>query len=124
VKKDSHEYREKHSQYSKQGPKQLLISKEIIKDKSQVSLGQVLCHIFEKSINVQYQEFQNRLTNQMKDFFFSQNENNLFNQDIKLAKFWKDLNPEEQADFWLKVVKAQEEVIKEIKQSDIYKSKK
>ena len=52
VKKDASEFRDKHSQYGKQGPKQLLITKEIIKDKTTVSLGQILCHLFEKAINV------------------------------------------------------------------------
>jgi hypothetical protein len=42
----------------------------------------------------------------MKDFFFSTNENNIFNTDMKLAKFWKDLSPDEQANFWLKIFKA------------------
>lgn len=72
-------------------PHPTLISKEIIKDKSTISLGQVLCHIFEKAINVQYHEFQNKISNQMKEFFYSQDDNTIFNQDLKLAKFWREL---------------------------------
>lgn len=125
AKKDTSEFREKHSQYGKQGPKQnVFITKEIIKDKTTVSLGQILCHLFEKAINVQYQEFQNKLSNQMKEFFFSTNENNLFNQDLKLAKFWKDLSPEEQSNFWLKIFKSSDEVVQQIKQSELFKKVK
>jgi hypothetical protein len=60
----------------------------------------------------------------MKDFFFSTNENNLFNTDMKLAKFWKDLSSDEQANFWLKIFKAQDEVVQEIKQSELFKKVK
>lgn len=42
-----------------------------------MTLGQILSHIIEKAINVQYQEFQSKLTNQMKEFFFTQTENHL-----------------------------------------------
>jgi hypothetical protein len=43
------------------------------------------------------------MTNQMKDFFFSANENSLFNQDLKLAKYWKDLTSDDQSAFWQKI---------------------
>ena len=104
-KKDKDDFRDRVSKYGNQGIKSQLISKEIIKDKKQISLGQILCHVFEKAINVQFQEFQNRLTNQMKEFFFRSSENNMFNQDLKLAGFWKDLSPDEQTQFWAKVSK-------------------
>lgn len=60
----------------------------------------------------------------MKDFFFTPNENNLFNQDMKLAKYWKDLNQDEQSTFWQTITKAQEGVIDDIKQSDMFKKRK
>ena len=62
------------------------------------------------------------MTNQMKDFFFSANENNLFNQDLKLAKYWKDLTQDDQSAFWQKISKGQEDVISEIKLSEMFKS--
>lgn len=37
----------------------------------------------------------------MKEFFFSQNEGHLYSQDIKFAKFWQQLQPEEQDAFWI-----------------------
>jgi len=39
----------------------------------------------------------------MKDFFFTQNENHMYSQDLKLAKFWRDLKPKEKENFWKKV---------------------
>ena len=51
-KKDANDFRERHSIYGKGGANKTLISKEVIQDKSTVSLGQILCHLFEKAINV------------------------------------------------------------------------
>ena len=38
--------------------------------KNKLSLGQILSHLFEKSLNVQFHEYNNKLTKQMKEFFF------------------------------------------------------
>ena len=73
-----------------------------------MTLGQILSHIIEKAINVQYQEFQSKLTNQMKEFFFTQTENHLYAQDLNIAKFWKDLTPNGKEKTWTKVSEAQE----------------
>ena len=35
--------------------------KEVVEDKSQRTLGQMLCHIIEKAINIQYMDFKNKL---------------------------------------------------------------
>jgi len=80
-----------------------------------LSLGSILTHVFEKAINVQYHEFQARLTNQMKDFFFTQNDNHAYSQDMKLAKFWRNLKPKEKEAFWKKIDEQQEEMIEAVK---------
>jgi len=64
------------------------LDNEVIKDKSKLTLAQVISHIFEKSINIQYQEFQGKLSNSMKEFFFTSIENHHYSIDLKLSKFW------------------------------------
>ena len=95
-------------------------STEVFKDKSELTLGQILSHIFEKAINVQYQEYQGKLQNNMKEFFFSNNDNHLYTVDLKLAKFWKESKPKEKESIWTTVNAAQNDVIEEIKKSDLY----
>jgi len=56
------DFRSRTSQYSRMGTKQhptapAQSTSEVIKDKSKTTLAQVLSHIFEKAINVQYAEF-------------------------------------------------------------------
>lgn len=117
------DFRARTSQYNKQGIKGHPASqeKDVIKDKTKMTLGKILCHIFEKAINVQYQEFQNRLTHPMKDFFFIQNENHLYSQDLKFSKFWQELQGPEHVAIWEKINQAQEKVITEIKTTEEYK---
>ena len=84
----------------------------------------MLSHIFEKAINVQYHDYQNKLSKDMKDFFFCQQETlngNLYEQDLKLAKFWRDLKQNEIDGFWSKIADRQEEIIKELKQNETFK---
>ena len=117
------DFRTRTSQYNKQGIKGHPASqeKDVIKDKTKMTLGKILCHIFEKAINVQYQEFQNRLTHPMKEFFFMQEENHLYAQDLKFSQFWQELRGPEHVAIWEKINKAQEQVITEIKTTDEYK---
>ena len=89
-----------------------------------MNFAQMLSHIFEKSINVQYQDYQNKLSKDMKDFFFCQQETlngNLYEQDLKLAKFWRGLKQNEIDGFWSKIIDSQEEIIKELKQTETFK---
>lgn len=99
VDSQSVEFRDRRSQYGRLGtkPHPAVIPKQIITDKSAISLGLILCHIFEKAINIQYQEFQSKTNAQMNQFFYSQNDNSIFNQDLKLAKFWRDLKSNERS---------------------------
>ena len=60
----------------------------------------------------------------MKEFFFSQDDNTIFNQDLKLAKFWRELKPADRTKFWRKVSDAQEGLITEIKESETFKKMK
>jgi hypothetical protein len=66
------------SQRTKAHPNNQQQDKEVILDKTRLSLGRILSHLFEKAINVQYQDFQNKLTNPMKEFFYTQTENHLY----------------------------------------------
>jgi len=66
------------SQRTKAHPNNQQQDKEVILDKTNISLGRILSHLFEKAINVQYQDFQNKLSNPMKEFFYTQTENNLY----------------------------------------------
>ena len=121
---NSSEFKARTSQYNKVGTKPHPASssqsqmeiREVVKDRHpSLSLGQILTHVFEKAINVQYHEFQAKLTNQMKDFFFTQNDNHAYSQDMKLAKFWRNLKPKEKEAFWKKIDEQQEETIEAVK---------
>ena len=87
------------------------MDKDVVKDKTVMSFGQILSHIFEKSINIQYQEYQGKLSNPMKDFFYTSNENHMYSQDLKLAKFWRDLKPKERDQFWKTISEKQDEIL-------------
>lgn len=60
----------------------------------------------------------------MKDFFFLQGENHIYNDDVKLAKFWRDLRANEQAEIWDKVTEAGEKIIREVRGSEAFKKSK
>ena len=85
-----------------------------------MSFGQILSHIFEKAINVQYQEYQGKLTNPMKEFFHTSQENHIYTDDVKLAKFWKDLKPKEKDQFWKAISEKQDAILDEIKKTKEY----
>ena len=39
----------------------------------------------------------------MKEFFYTQKENHLYEQDLGIARFWKELKSKEQDKIWNKV---------------------
>lgn len=54
----------------------------------------------------------------MKDFFYTSNENHMYSQDLKLAKFWRDLKPKERDQFWKTISEKQDEILGEIKRTE------
>lgn len=121
------DFKQKYSTYKSMGPakqSEKPVYQDVLKDKSSMNFAQMLSHIFEKSINVQYHDYQNKLSKDMKDFFFCQQETlngNLYEQDLKLAKFWRDLKQNEIDGFWSKIIDRQEDIIKELKQTETFK---
>ena len=60
----------------------------------------------------------------MKDFFFCQQEalnGNLYEQDLKLAKFWRGLKQNEIDGFWSTIIERQDDIVKELKQTETFK---
>ena len=124
---NSSEFKARSSQYTNIGIKPYntpssisnqKVDKEVVKDKSHMSFGQILSHLFEKSINVQYQEYLGKLSNQMKDFFYMSNENHMYSVDLKLAKFWLNIKPKERDQFWKTISEKQDGILGEIKQTE------
>lgn len=117
----SSDFRSRTSQYTKMGTKSHPQSEpETSLQDSAVSFAQVFSHIFEKAINVHFQEFQGKLSNQMKDFFFTQDQNNIYTDDLRLAQFWKELRPAEANKIWEGIDKTIEGVVGHIKATDEY----
>lgn len=116
----ANDFRSRTSQYSKMGTGKTQVASqdtEVFKDKSKLTLAQVLSHIFEKAINVQFQEFQGRLGKQHQEFFFTNADSSHFATELKLAKFWRELSASEREKVWAKVTLAQDDIIEEIKKS-------
>ena len=56
----------------------------------------------------------------MKEFFHVHDENHQYGEDLKLAKFWKGMKGAELNQIWGAVAKKQDEVIAEIKKTEMY----
>lgn len=115
------EFKQRNSQYNKMGTKPHPAQKE--SSAAYLTFGQILVHLFEKAINVQFQEFQNKLSNQMREFFFHSEENLTFEEDLMLAKFWKEVKQPKITKIWSMVSAEMETVFKETKKSDAYQKK-
>ena len=63
------------------------------REANHVSLAMCLVQMFEKAINVQFQDYHDRLQSApMQNFFFTgrtESQNNLFVEDLRLADFWQ-----------------------------------
>lgn len=70
----------------------------------------MLCHLFEKAINIQYMDFKGRLSKEQQRFFFKKIEQGEYQveakiiwKDMCLAKYLMDLSPAEKERFWSRV---------------------
>lgn len=90
-------------------------------DKSKLSLGQILSHLFEKAINVQYNDYVHKLNEQRKDFFFCRIDNNHYSHDMYIAKFWLNLSNSGRDQFWTKIEKDMHGILDTIKQHEYFK---
>jgi len=90
-------------------------------DKGKLSLGQILSHLFEKAINVQYNDYVHKLNEQRKDFFFCSINDHHYSIDMYIAKFWMRLSNAEREQFWQKIDNEQPKIIETIKQHEAFK---
>jgi len=95
---------------------------EVHEDKQKLSLGQILTHMLEKAINVQYCDFLGKLTNAQKEFFFCGQEEHLYSKDMRIAKYWMSLQPSEQDSFWQKIADEKDNIVDEIKKHEVFKN--
>lgn len=92
-----------------------------------MSIGQMLCHLLEKSLNIQYLDFRQKLKDPMQKFFFQRNDvnssftNTFYWNDLNLAKFWMDLPSTTQDAFWARVGEIEESALKQIKDSEAFR---
>lgn len=90
-------------------------------DKSRLSIGQVIAHMFEKAINVQYNDFLGKLSKPQTEFFFCGSEDHLYSRDMHIAKFWMNLAASEQDLFWQKIEEKKTEIVEAVKDSEVFK---
>ena len=69
-------------------------------ENTKLSIGQIIAHMFEKAINVQYCDFLGKLSKAHLEFFFCGSEDHLYSRDMHIAKYWMKLEPSEQDEFW------------------------
>lgn len=106
----SQDFRSRTSVYGRQGTQAPASSSkqtgstttDVFKDRNRLTLAQVVAHLFEKAVNVQYHDFQGKLSPAMKEFFFTTEEErerakkggtgaegeHQLDRDASLAKFW------------------------------------
>ena len=86
----------------------------------------MLCHLFERSLNINYMEFKNKLTdNKMRRQFILEPQGGMSStrlwNDIKLTLFWRDCTEKDQEKFWDKVKDQQEKILEAVKHTDQFK---
>ena len=98
-------------------------------DKSALSLGQIICHVFEKSLNVQFTEFKGRLAHSQKKFFMRaidagdmQYAASFLWTDMKLSKFWMDLPKDRKDKLWARATEEEESIVETVRDTELYRS--
>ena len=80
------------------------------------TLGQMLLFLIQKMINVQYQDYNNRLTAPQQHFFFLPGEpklNNLSQTDLKLTNYWVKLPGNDRDNFFRQMTDIQNQLTTE-----------